>query len=175
MMIMKNYIYLFLFLFSTTVFYSQTSFDKFVSQEYVTSVVVNKKMFDLMSNVKVDVTDKETQRYIALIKKLEDLKVFTTTNSKIGLDLKTTSDAYIKTVGLKDYLKVNQNGKDVRVFIKSGAAPGQAKELLMYVENAKENETILMSLTGDFNLSEISVLTDKMKIPGGAEINQSIK
>lgn len=175
MMIMKNYIYLFLFLFSTTVFYSQTSFDKFVSQEYVTSVVVNKKMFDLMSNVKVDVTDKETQRYIALIKKLENLKVFTTTNSKIGLDLKTTSDAYVKTVGLKDYLKVNQNGKDVRVFIKSGAAPGQAKELLMFIENARENETILMSLTGDFNLSEISALTDKMKIPGGAEINQSIK
>jgi hypothetical protein len=155
--------------------YSQSSFDKFVSQEYVTAVVVNKKMFDLMSNVKVDVSDKETQRYMALLKKLENLKVFTTTNSKIGLDLKTTSDAYVKTVGLKDFLKVNQDGKDVRILIKSGSTADDINELLMFIDGGKGNETILLSLTGDFSLNEISLLTNKMKIPGGDELSKSTK
>lgn len=172
---MKNYIYLFVFLCTTPIIYSQNNFDKFISKEDVTAVVVNKKMFELMSNVKVDATDKETQRYIALIKKLENLKVFTTTNTKTALDLKTTADAYAKTAGLKDYLKVNQDGKNVRVFVKSGATPDQIKELLMCIEIPKDNETIVMSLLGDFYMNEISVLTDKMKIPGGTEINKSIK
>lgn len=172
---MKKYIYLFVFLCSTAMMYSQSSFDKFVSQEYVTAVVVNKKMFDLMSNVKVDVSDKETQRYMALLKKLENLKVFTTTNSKIGLDLKTTSDAYVKTVGLKDFLKVNQDGKDVRILIKSGSTADDIKELLMFIDGGKGNETILLSLTGDFSLNEISLLTNKMKIPGGDELSKSTK
>ena len=32
-----------------------------------------------------------------------------------------------------------------------------------------------MSLTGDFDLNEISVLTDRMKIPGSAELKKATK
>jgi hypothetical protein len=35
-------------------------------------------MFELMSKVKVDASDKETQQYMNLIKKLDNLKVLTT-------------------------------------------------------------------------------------------------
>ena len=68
---MKNLIITLVFAFVTNVFYAQGAFDKFDGQDDVTSVIVNKKMFDLMSKVKVDATDKETQQYINLIKKLE--------------------------------------------------------------------------------------------------------
>jgi hypothetical protein len=38
----------------------------------------------------------------------------------------------------------------------------------MFIEGgSKSNETVLMSLTGNFDLNEISILTDKMRIPGG--------
>jgi hypothetical protein len=30
-------------------------------------------------------------------------------------------------------------------------------------------------LTGDFDLNEISILTDKMKIPGGDELKSKVK
>jgi hypothetical protein len=40
--------------------------------------IVNKKMFDLMSKVKMDASDKEMQQYLALIKKKNNLRVFTT-------------------------------------------------------------------------------------------------
>jgi hypothetical protein len=55
--------------------FAQAVFDKFDGQDDVTSIIVNKKMFELMSKVKVDASDKETQQYMNLIKKLDNLKV----------------------------------------------------------------------------------------------------
>ena len=55
-------------------FFAQSAFDKFDGQDDVTSIVVNKKMFELMSKVKVDASDKETQQYLNLIKKLDTVE-----------------------------------------------------------------------------------------------------
>jgi hypothetical protein len=73
-------------------------------------------------------------------------------------------------------MRVNDGGKNVRILVKSGSTDNQVKELLMFIENAsKQNETVLMSLTGSFNLSEIAILTDKMKIPGGDDLKKATK
>jgi hypothetical protein len=46
----------------------------------------------------------------------------------------------------------------------------------MFMEGiSKGNETVLMLLTGDFDLNEISVLTDKMRLPGGDELKKATK
>ena len=46
----------------------------------------------------------------------------------------------------------------------------------MFIEGSgKTDQTVLMSLTGDFDLNEISILTDKMKIPGGDELKKASK
>lgn len=173
---MKKYITI---LFLTTVSFTsfaQNTLDKFNDQDGITAVVVNKKMFDLMSKVKVDASDKEMQQYMNLIKKLDNLKVYSTTNSRVALDMKTTAEKYIKTAGLEELMKVNENGKNTRIVVKSGTTDPQIKELLMLIEGAgRENETVLMSLTGNFNLNEISVLTDKMKIPGSEELKRATK
>jgi hypothetical protein len=43
----------------------------------------------------------------------------------------------------------------------------------MFIEGgSKSNETVLMSLTGNFDLNEISILTDKMRIPGGDDLKK---
>ena len=157
-------------------FFAQTAFDKYDGQDGVTSIVVNKKMFQMMSSVKVDANDKETQQYLSLIKKLDNLKVFTTTNTKLSADMKSTTEKYVKTAGLEELMRVNDGGKNVRILVKSGSTDNQVKELLMFIENAsKQNETVLMSLTGSFDLSEIAILTDKMKIPGGDDLKKATK
>lgn len=49
-------------------------------------------------------------------------------------------------------------------------------KILMFIEETGgKNETILMSLTGDFDLNELSVLTDKMNLPGGTILNKTAK
>ena len=67
---MKNLVVVIAFLMSSAVSFAQNAFDKFEDKEGVTSVVVNKKMFEMMSKVKVDAKDKETQQYLNLLKKL---------------------------------------------------------------------------------------------------------
>lgn len=162
-----------LFLVSNS-FFAQSAFDKYDGQDDVTSIIVNKKMFQMMGSVKVDNNDKETLQYLTLMKKLDHLKVFTTTSTRVSTEMKSTTDNYIKIAGLEELMRTNDSGKNVRILVKSGAADGQVKELLMFIEgSSKENETVLMSLTGTFDLSEIAVLTDKMKIPGGSDLNKA--
>ncbi|OMQ10053.1 DUF4252 domain-containing protein [[Flexibacter] sp. ATCC 35103] len=172
---MKNFIITLVLAFVSQAFYAQGAFDKFDGQDDVTSVIVNKKMFDLMSKVKVDASDKETQQYINLIKKLDYLKVFTTKNPKIEADMKASADKYVKTAGLEELMRINDGGRNVRISVKSGATDSQVRELLMYVDGAKNDETVLLSLTGNFDINEISVLTDKMQLPGGSDLKKASK
>lgn len=171
----KKWLITLVFLVISSPFFAQAAFDKFDGQDDVTSIIVNKKMFDLMSKVKVDASDKETQQYLALIKKLDNLKVFTTKSIRVEGEMKATADKYIKTAGLEELMRVNENGRNVKILVKSGASDSQIRELLMFIEGAKNEDTVLMSLTGNFDLNEISVLTDKMRIPGGDDLKKATK
>ncbi|THF49841.1 DUF4252 domain-containing protein [Flavobacterium supellecticarium] len=155
--------------------FAQSPFEKFADQDDVTSVVVNKKMFEMMSKVKMDASDKQTQVYINLLKKLDNLKVYTTSSAKPASEMKSSVTAYLKANPLEELMRVNDNGKNVKIYVKSGATSSQIKELLMYIEggSGKGNETVLMSLTGNFDLDEISALTEKMKLPGGESLKKA--
>ena len=171
----KKIILTLVFALVSSTFFAQAAFDKFDGQEGVTSIIVNKKMFDLMSKVKMDASDKETQQYLSLIKKLDDLKVFTTKSARIEGEMKVVADKYIKTAGLEELMRVNEDGRSIKILVKSGASDSQIRELFMFIEGAKNDDTVLMSLKGNFDLNEISVLTNKMKIPGGEDLKKATK
>jgi alpha-acetolactate decarboxylase len=173
---MRKSIVVFVIMLLPTFFFGQAAFDKFDGQDDVTSIIVNKKMFQMMVSFKTDNKDKDNQQYLDLIKKLDNLKVFTTNSTRVTSDMKATSEKYVKSAGLEELMRVNDNGKNIKISVKSGSNDSQIKELLMFMEgSSKGNETVLMSLTGDFDLNEISVLTDKMKIPGGDELKKATK
>ncbi len=173
---MRKLVLVLMFSVLPTAFYGQVAFDKFDGQDDVTSIIVNKKMFELMSKVKVDASDKSAQPYLNLIKKLDNLKVFTTNSTRVTSEMKATADKYTKSAGLEELMRINDGGKNIKILVRSGAKDSQIKELLMFMEGtSKGNETVLMSLTGDFDLDEISVLTDKMRLPGGDELKKATK
>jgi hypothetical protein len=173
---MRKLVLVLMFSVLPTAFYGQAAFDKFDGQDDVTSIIVNKKMFELMSKVKVDASDKSAQPYLNLIKKLDNLKVFTTNSTRVTSEMKATADKYTKSAGLEELMRINDGGKNIKILVRSGAKDSQIKELLMFMEGtSKGNETVLMSLTGDFDLNEISVLTDKMRLPGGDELKKATK
>ncbi len=174
---MKKAVVVIAFLFSSIVSFAQVAFDKFEDKEGVTSVVVTKKMFEMMSKVKVDAKDKDTQQYLNLLKKLDNLKVFTTASAKLGADMKATVNNYLKSNPLEELMRVNNEGRNVKIYIKSGANENLVKELLMFVEgaNMKDANTIVLSLIGNFSLDEISMLTEKMNLPGGDDLKKASK
>lgn len=174
---MKNVVVIIAFLMFSLGTFAQSAFDKFEDKPDVATVVVNKKMFEMMSKVKADPKDKDMQQYFNLLKKLDNLKVFTTSNAKVAADMKVSVSSYLKSNPLEELMRASNGGKNVKIYVKSGADENMVKELLMFIEGAnfKGAETILLSLTGNFSLDEISMLTEKMSIPGGDDLKKASK
>ena len=89
--------------------------------------------------------------------------------------MKMEADKYSKTSGLSELMQMNENGKLVKIYVKPGASESEVKELLLFMDGSGKDESVLMSITGSFDLNEISALTDKMKLPGGAELKKASK
>jgi hypothetical protein len=172
MIIMRKQLVAILFIVVSNSFYAQSVFDQFDGIPGVDAITINKKMFDLMSKVKLDASDKETMQYISLIKKIDYLKVYRTQNERISTQMRLTAEKYSKTAGLSELLSTFEGGKRVKILAKQGGSETQLKELLLFVEGNKTDDTVLMSITGDFDLNEVPALTDKMKIPGSSELRR---
>ena len=169
---MKKLFVAFAFMLMPSLFYAQAAFAKYEDKADITSVIVNKKMFQLMGEMKMDPKDKNAQQYLNLVKKLDNLKVFTTANSKYSADMKATVDGYLKSNPLEELMRINNDGKNIKIYVKQGASSSQVKELLMFMDGGK-TETVIMSLVGNFDLKDISILTDKMNLPGGPELKKA--
>jgi hypothetical protein len=172
---MKKFILL-LFITLPSPLLAQSLFDKLENNDKIKSLVVNEKMFELMSKVKIDINDKEMQQYLSLLKKLDELKVYKTEDLKLVNEMKNTVVSYLKINPLDELMRMHNDGKNVKFYAKSSLNSSNVKELLMFIEgDTKNTTTVILSLKGDFNLDEIALLTDKMSIPGGEDLKKVTK
>lgn len=153
---------------------AQSIFSQFENNDEVTTVIVNKKAFEIMSNISVD--DQDAQEMINLVNGLDQLKVFTTENKQIGNQMKGVIDSYLKQSKLSELLSVNDSDAKVNIYIKEGKDDNHVTELLMLVNEINGNgnktpESVIISITGDIYLDKISKLINNMNIPSGAHIN----
>ena len=148
---------------------AQDLLQTFKNQPHVETVAVNKKMFQMMSNVKIDQNDKENQAYLNLIKKLDDLKMVSTKNSAAANKMNTFVVAYVNANTLKELMQLSENGSTTIFYVDANSNKENIKELMMFV-NVKE--VAILSLKGNFSLNEVSVLTSKMKLPIGNSLKQ---
>ena len=165
---MKKTVLIIALILVSNTFFAQSIFDKFEDNDKITAIKVNKKMFELMG--KVETKDKDSKEYINLVKKLDNLRVFVTADVKQSSEMKATAEKYLKTNAMEELMRINEKGKSVKIYVKSGAKDSHVKELLMFIDGTGKEETVLMSLIGNFDLDELSALTDKMNLPGGDEL-----
>ena len=168
--------------------YGQSIFDKFEDLDEVTSIVVNQKMFSMIAQIDVDLDDPESQEYLEMVKKITGLKVFTTGDEKISADMNATVAKYLSTSNLEELMRIKDGDQTVKFYVKEGKDENHVKELLMFVNGLKEMtkgqditingkkreiETVLLSLTGDIDLRQISKITSKMNVPGGEHLEKA--
>ncbi|NDV16980.1 DUF4252 domain-containing protein [Muricauda sp. TY007] len=160
--------------------FSQSLFDKFEDLDDVTSVVVNKSMFNLLAKIDVEVDDPEAQDFMDIASSLQSLKVFTTEDKKIGEDMKSSVDSYLKSSKMEELMRVKDKDANVKFYIKEGKDADHVSELLMFVTgmnnveaDGRKFETVILSLTGDIDLNKIGSLTKKMNLP--EELNEASK
>ena len=162
--------------------FSQSIFDKFEDLDEVTSVVINKNMFNLLVKMDVDVDDPEAREFMDIAQSLSGLKVFVTEDSAISADMKTTVDKYLRSNSLEELMRVKDKDANVKFYVKNGKDEDHVSELLMFVTgisnvdmeiNDRKIETVLLTLTGDIDLTKIGSLTKKMNLP--EELNKAEK
>ena len=162
--------------------FSQSLFDKYEDLDNVTSVVVNKSMFNLLSKIDVEVDDPEAKDFMDIAKSINSLKVFTTDDKAVGTQMFASVNKYLKSESLEELMRIKDKDTNVKFYIKSGKDDDHVSELLMFVSgmknvdldvNGRKFETVLLSLTGDIDLNKINSLTKKMNLP--EELNKAGK
>lgn len=156
--------------------FSQNAFDKLEDKEGVESIVVSKKMFEMMSKVKVDAKDKEMQQYMNLLKKLDKLQAVYTSQPKLSGDLNSAVASYLKSNPLEAITTTTQDGNVIKVYGKTDANQTNVKEVLVVVNgNFNGVKTSVLNIKGDFPLSEVALIVKKLNIPGADVLNKISK
>ncbi len=167
---------------------AQSIFDKYEDMKEVTSIVVTQKAFRMLATIDLDVDDPEAKEFMEMVKKITGLKVFTTGDEKISTDMKATVDKYLKSSTLEELMRIKDGDQTVKFYVKEGKDENHVKELLMFVSGLKEItegqdieingkkreiETVLLTLTGDIDLRQVSKITNQMDIPGGEQLKKA--
>lgn len=185
---MKKSLIITALLLTPVITFAQGVFDKFEENSEVSSFVINQKMFRMLATIDVDMDDLEDQEFLEMAKKITGLKVFTTGSEKVSADMKSTVDKYLKSSSLEELMRFKDGEQTIKFYVKEGKDENHVKELLMFMTGLKEMtkgknieingkkrefETLVLSLTGDIDLRQVSKITNKMDVPGGEQLKKA--
>jgi hypothetical protein len=162
-------------------------FDKYEDMEEVASIIVNSKMFQMLASMDVDLDDPEAQAYFDMVKKIDNFKVMTTADKGISSRMQADVNSYLKSSNLEELMRIKDGDQNVKFYVREGKDANHVKELLMFITGLKdvmkdsnvtingekrEFETVVLSLTGDIDLRQVSKITEKMDIKGGKHLKK---
>ncbi len=167
--------------------FGQGMFDKYEDMEEVASIIVNSKMFQMLASMDVDMDDPEAQAYFDMVKKIDNFKVMTTGDEAISANMKADVNKYLKSSNLEELMRIKDGDQNVKFYVREGKDANHVKELLMFITGLKEMtkdsnfningknrefETVVLSLTGDIDLRQVSKITQSMDIKGGKHLDK---
>ena len=161
--------------------YAQTSlFDKFEDMDDVTTVVVTQEAFKMLARFKGG--GEEGQEYFDMVKGLTSFRVFTTENVGIAGEMARAFNNHMKSSKLTELMRVKDDETNVKIYIRQGKDEDHVSELLMYVNGVSKYmndsdspvkaESVILSLTGDIDLNQISKLTEAHVPNSGKHLNK---
>ena len=153
--------------------YSQ-NFAKYENMKEVDAMIMTSKMFKLLAKVDLSSTDPEAQQYIKLIENLKEIRMYTTNQSAIRAQMATDVSTYLSKGSLEQLMRVNEDGKSIKFYSKPGRNENFVSELFMFMEGEKDGKPIavILSITGDIDLTQMSKLAKDLKVPGAEELKK---
>ena len=167
---------------------AQDIFSKYSDNGKVSYVSIKPKMFQLLAKMDINTDDPEAQQYLDMVNSITGFKTLATQDKAIALDLAKWVKG--QSVKLEELMKVKDNGVQMTFYVKQGKDENHVSELIMFVDgltditksaNVNINgqnrsiDTVVVSLTGDIDLNQISKLTSKMNLPGGSALENKYK
>ena len=152
-------------------------FSKYETMKDVTSMVMTSKMFKLLNKIDVNSSDPEMQNYVDLIENLNEIRVFVTDRSDVRTTMNADAKSYISSGGLEQLMRINEDGKAVNFYIKPGKNDDFVNELFMHLDGTEDGKpsTVILQITGNINLKQVSKLASDLKVPGSEELKNNKK
>ncbi|WP_046744765.1 DUF4252 domain-containing protein [Kordia zhangzhouensis] len=156
--------------------FGQNIFDKYADSDDVTYVSIKPKMFKMLATMGVDSNDPDAQDFLKMVNSMKSLKTLATDNANISAELQRWVNG--RASELEELMEVRDGDTRMKFYVKEGKDETHVKELLMYITGIEDKvkmkerniNTVVVSLTGDIDLTQISKLTSKMDIPGGEHL-----
>lgn len=153
---------------------SGQAFKKYEDMKNVDAMVMTSKMFKMLAKVDLSEGDQESLQYMQLIENLDEIRMFTSADHQVRTQMARDVENYLKRGSLEELMSVNEKNKNVRFYSKPGKNDSVVSELFMFMEGKQEEEedpiSVILSITGDIDLSQLSRLTEDLKIPGAKEL-----
>ncbi|HTX88535.1 MAG TPA: DUF4252 domain-containing protein [Bacteroidales bacterium] len=142
-------------------------FEKYAGQEGFTSVNISKEMFQMFGQMLMDKKDTDAIEMKKMMDQLNGLKLLTYTVDSTQMSKAVT--IYNEFAGLfpasayKELMTVNEGRENYKFLTRQDGA-GKITELVMLMKG--KHEVMVISMTGNIDLSSISKITKGMNIKG---------
>lgn len=155
---------------------SQSIFDKFEDSDDIGTVTINKGMLNLVATMMAHDEDEDTRELIEVANSVNRIKVFMSEDEGASEDMSAAMKKYVRSSKLEELMKVKDGDTHVNFYIRNGKDDDHVAELLMFVTGIEDKhghrhgrnfETVLLTMTGDIDLTKVGSLSKRMKLHKG--------
>jgi hypothetical protein len=179
---MKKIILLIALVVAPALSYGQSIFDTLEDMDGVSSVVVSKDAFEILSKFSGSLGEvgdgNEVMEVFNMIKDLNELKVFSTDKSGVADKMETMVKNAVKSKKLVELMRIKEDDSRVLIYVKTGSNKDYVSEVLMFVKGIDKrtngmSDAVVVSLTGTIDINKMSKLADTFTKNSKAKVSRN--
>lgn len=158
---------------ATTTLNAQTTidrlYDKYAGTDGFTSINISPEMFSFLSGLNMSDSSEDAKQAKEAMEQLTGLKILTYEAGEGEVDEEFLQEvkALTQLEGYSELMSV-RDGDEIVKFLVSKTPDGKVSEMLMVVH--EKNEAVIMSMTGNLEMSTIANISKTLEIDGMEEL-----
>lgn len=136
-------------------------FSEFERRDDFTTIIITSRMFELIAQIP---ESEEEEDLMNVIRKLNGLKILTTSEYPERGDLSRKAVKIIENQGFDELMIIKEGEEEIKFLIHE--KNGHINEFVMLIAEDDDGDFFLMSMTGDLQLEDISRLSRTLDIDG---------
>lgn len=161
-----------------TPLFAQDAFEKMGNLKNTSETVVTKDAFELLAEINIDIEDDGVKAGKGLLDSLKDARFYSTSNTESAKKMIAMANSYIQKNGLVKLMSVKEDDQDFAFYVKKGSNSKKVSTLVMVIDetmNVGNPEALVMKISGDIDLGQISKITKMINVPGQKQIEKATK
>lgn len=157
--------------------YGQSIFDKLEDMDGVSSVIVSKEAFEILSKFNAEsLKDNDAMEVFQMVQELEELKAFSSNKKDVVAKMETLVKSQVKDAKLTELMRLKEDDSRVLIYVKASKNKDFVSEVLMFIKGIDKktdgmSEGVVVSLTGNIDINKMSKLADTFAKRNDVKIN----